>query len=135
MGGNSHERVTKNQTLFEVYATDSLEESSEWMYESILENAIRYLNRNLYEAEKMTLREYYYEMYSFNLREIDKEQDIHLLAWQINQAQATKKKGNKTVPYFNNFNDFFNYEKRINGLKPKTKTESALSGLLKKANS
>lgn len=65
----------------------------------------------LREAENTTLREYSYEMYAHNLRELNRMKDSNYLAWQIQQATATKEKGKKTVPYFKDFKSFFDYEK------------------------
>ena len=134
MGGNSRKDKRK-LTLFEQYVTTKKEDSSEFLYESILENSMRYLNRTLHEAEKITLREYSYEMFAYNLRDIDKEKDIHLLAWQINQAQATKQKGKKTEAYFKTFKDFYDYEKRIKGLSGNEEKLDSFSKLMSKANS
>ena len=128
-------KIKRKSNLSEQYTVDKEEESSEKLYESILDNSIRHLNRTLYEAEKITLREYSYEMFAFNLKSVDKDRDIHLLAWQINQAQATKQKGKKTESYFKQFTDFFDYEKRINGLTKRETKEETLSKLMSKANS
>lgn len=65
----------------------------------------------LREAENTTLREYSYEIYAYNLRELGKMKHLNLLAWQNQQATATKEKGKKTVPYFPDFKSFFDYEK------------------------
>ena len=116
--------------------------TSEEAYENILMNAMRFLGKSLYESEIMTLREYTYEMEAYQLRQVDEEYRINLLAWQINQAQATKTKGSgknqKTLPYYENFKKFFDYEKRINevnGTVEKTVTDNTLSRLMGKANS
>ena len=66
---------------------------------------------SLYEAEQMTLREYTYEMYAWNLREIDALNKIDMQAWQIVQAGAEKKQGKKIVPAFKHFKDFTNTDK------------------------
>jgi hypothetical protein len=115
---------------------------SEEAYEEILMNAMRFLGKKLHEAEIMTLREYTYEMEAYQLRQVDEEYRINLLAWQINQAQATKTKGSgknqKTLPHYENFKKFFDYEKRINevnGTVEKTVTDNTLSRLMGKANS
>ena len=59
-------------------------------------------------------------------------------AWLNQQVQATKQKGKKSVPIFSKFDDFFNYEERINLVvkpKPKEKERSKVELLLLKANS
>lgn len=136
MGGDSrNDSGIEDKSLFERFKAEKKEDSSEFVYERMLENAMRYLNKSLYEAEKMTLREYSYEMHAHGLKEVDKERNIHLLAWQINQAQATKQKGKKTEAYFKDFREFFDYEKRIKALTGGHKENNSLAKLLSKANS
>lgn len=56
-------------------------------------------------------------MKAFNLKRVDQEYDMHLLAWLAHQVTATKTKGTgksqKQVPVFERFEDFFDYKKRI----------------------
>lgn len=80
----------------------------------------------LREAENITLREYSYEMYAHNLRELNKMKDLNYLAWQVQQATATKEKGKKTVPYFKDFKSFFDYEKARAELKGQVAIEQGL---------
>lgn len=86
----------------------------------------------------MTIREYELRIKAYHLRRLDKEYEIHLQAWTTNQVKAQKKKGSKsTEPYFKNFDDFFDYEKRekeILGIST-SKVSKKASDLLKKANS
>lgn len=66
-----------------------------------------------------------------SLKQVDSEYEIHLQAWVSHQVKAEKKQGKKTVPIYKKFNQFFNYEERIDGiLKPKKK-EKKLSNLEK----
>lgn len=106
-------------------------------YDGLIVDAMRYLGKTLQEAEEMTLREYSYGMHAYNLQMVDKQYELHLLAWQIKQAGAVKEKGKKTVPYFKNFNAFFNYEEQLNSVtgKAKQKTDNKMQELLRKANS
>lgn len=101
------------------------------------------LNYSLLEAENMTLKEYSYEMYAWNLREIGAQRKIDLLAWQIQQATAEKKQGKKIVPYFKSFEDFTQSAKMENDFKrdygldkisQMTTKEKDLISLLKEAN-
>lgn len=64
------------------------------------------------EVEDMTLREYLFRMKAHSLSRVDKERDMHLQAWLNVQASSTESKGNKTVPKFKTFKEFFDYEKR-----------------------
>lgn len=77
-------------------------------------------------------------MKAYQLSRVDKEYELHLQAWLNQQAQATKSKGKKTVPVFRTFNDFFNYEERVNEIvkpKPREVKRSKTELLLLKANS
>ena len=63
------------------------------------------------------------------LKRVDREYEIHLQAWVSHQVKAEKKQGKKTVPVYEKFSQFFDYEKRINDvLKPK-KEEKKLTNL------
>ena len=73
-----------------------------------------------------------------SLKQVDTEYEIHLQAWVSHQVKAEKKQGKKTVPIYKKFDQFFNYEERIdNILKPKKKEKelSSLERLMLKANS
>ena len=77
-------------------------------------------------------------MKAYQLSRVDREYELYLQAWLNQQAQATKSKGKKTVSVFNTFNDFFNYEERVNEIvkpKPKEMKRSKTELLLLKANS
>lgn len=70
----------------------------------------------------MTLPEYLYRMKAHTLSRVDKEYDMHLQAWLNEQVGATKTKGKDTVPLYKSFNEFFDYEKRIEDIsKPEVK--------------
>lgn len=58
---------------------------------------------------RVTLRHYFQMMKAARLRELDNEQNIHLMAWKNREIDATKDKG-KYV--YTRFNDFFNANKR-----------------------
>ena len=64
------------------------------------------LGKTLREAENMTLRELSYEIYAYEKRYIEQVKLIDLQAWQNKQVQAEKKRGNKLIPYFDNFEQF-----------------------------
>lgn len=87
----------------------------------------------------MSFEEYLYRMKAYSLSQIDKERDIHLLAWQTVQAGATKEKGGKQVSAYKNFKAFFDYESRINEIhKPVKSTlnkqQKRMTELAKQAN-
>ena len=84
------------------------------------------------------MSEYRLRMKAYQLSRVDREYELHLQAWLNQQAQATKRKGKKTVSAFGTFNDFFNYEERVNEIvkpKPKEVKRSKTELLLLKANS
>lgn len=58
---------------------------------------------------RMTLHEYQLRMKAYQLKRLDQEFEINLLAWQINQAGAQDKNGK---PHFRRFSDFFDYQKK-----------------------
>lgn len=67
-----------------------------------------------------------------NLKQVDTEYEIHLQAWVSHQVKAEKKQGEKIVPVYEKFNQFFDYEKRINDiLKPKKEEKKKLSNIEK----
>ena len=73
-----------------------------------------------------------------SLKRVDSEYKIHLQAWVSHQVKAEKKQGKKTVPVYEKFSQFFDYEKRINDvLKPKKKEKKLtnLERLMLQANS
>ena len=81
-------------------------------------NCFRYLGfTSLYDIQILTLYEYEARMYAYRLKQIDKQQDMHLQAWLNHQVTATKESGKKIVPVFKKFEDFFNYEKQIEEVK------------------
>lgn len=73
-----------------------------------------------------------------SLKQVDTEYEIHLQAWVSHQVKAEKKQGKKTVPVYEKFSQFFDYEKRINDvLKPKNEEKklTKLERLMLQANS
>ncbi|MGJ0706424.1 hypothetical protein [Enterococcus avium] len=58
---------------------------------------------------RVTLRHYFQMMKAARLRELDNEQNIHLMAWKNREIEATKDKG-KYV--YTRFDDFFKADKR-----------------------
>ncbi len=94
---------------------------------------------NMQQAEETTLREYSFLMYAHALKQVDKEFEINLLAWQVEQAGATKKVGKDIKPYYKTFKDFFDYEKRVKEVtgiqKEANAKQSKLNELILRANS
>ena len=62
-----------------------------------------------------------------SLQQIDEEYVIHLAAWKNQEVQATKKRGKKSVPVYERFNQFFDYQKRIDEVSKPIKKEKELS--------
>ena len=62
------------------------------------------------EIKRTTIADYEVMVEAYQLAQIDREFEIHMLAWQSVQAGASDKKGK---PIYSSFKKFFNYEKRI----------------------
>lgn len=91
---------------------------------------------DLIDVARMTPDEYQLRMRAYNLAQLDDEYRLHKLAWQINQAQATNKKG---LPIYRRFTDFFDYKKmeqKILGTRPQDKVlkDKNLNDMLLKSN-
>ena len=65
------------------------------------------------EINSMTLYEYNMRMKAFQLRQVDRELEIHQQAWANWNVKATKTQGKKRVPVFKFFKEFFDYDSRI----------------------
>ncbi|HIB1875465.1 TPA: hypothetical protein ACWWCX_002778 [Enterococcus faecium] len=88
------------------------------------------------EVERMTIAEYELRQKAFNLKRIDTEYYIHLLAWKNNEVQARKKEGKKEVPVYKTFKSFFDYEKKVQQhISVENDKDKTFSKLLRKANS
>lgn len=94
--------------------------------------------KNIRDIERMTLYEYEIRKTACQIDTLNRRREIHEQAWANQNAQATKKQGNKEVPYFKNFRDFFDYEKEYNqimGIENQSPIkDKKIGALLKKAN-
>lgn len=88
------------------------------------------------EIYRMTLYEYDMRMQAMRLRQVDREYDLHLLAWESWNVQAMKPQGkNKRVPVFKTFKQFFDYDKRlkeISGTKQGNNKKSRIAMAMKR---
>ena len=96
--------------------------------------------RSYDEVGRLYLSEYHLLMKAYALKRLDEEHTIHRQAWINQQAKATKQQGKKTVPYYRNFKQFFDYDKLEQDItQPKKKEtkakENRLANLLVQANS
>ncbi|WP_079708624.1 hypothetical protein [Paraliobacillus ryukyuensis] len=64
-------------------------------------------------------------MKAYRLSRVDRDYEAHLQAWLNHQVKATKEQGNKQIPIFKKFNDFFDYEKRVKEIEKPTKKLTA----------
>lgn len=64
----------------------------------------------------MILPEYYYRMKAHHLTCVDKEHDFHLQAWLGQQVGATKEQGDKNIPVYKTFEQFFDYKKAVEAI-------------------
>lgn len=62
--------------------------------------------------ERMTPEEFEIRMEAFRLQQVDQEFALHRMAWLNREITAQKKAGkNKTKPYFDRFEKFFDYQR------------------------
>ena len=100
-------------------------------YKEIALNCFRYLGmKSLEEVNKLTIPEYNLLMKSVELRRVDEEYRLHLQAFLNFKAKAKKKAGkDKLRPVYANFKKFFDYEKEVNRVLGKNKTDSRFIGI------
>lgn len=76
------------------------------------------------------MHEYELLIKAANLRRIDEEYNIHLLAFKTFQVKAMKKSGKKRKPVYDRFSKFYDYKRRINEvLKVETKDNTRMARL------
>lgn len=86
---------------------------------------------NLDEIDRMTYRAFRLRMKAYELRRLDEEYRIALLAWQIREIEAKKKNGKNKYRYtYDSFRKFFDYdvqERRIMGYVNSSESEKTLT--------
>jgi len=113
--------------------SDEIDLSSAEQYEQIILDAMRYLNLSLNEAEKLTLRDFSYQMHVTAIKKVDAEHDMALSAWYNGIVRGKDKHGK---PTYKEFKQLFDYDKRIKELtkKPNKIQDTTLKTLLLQAN-
>ena len=87
------------------------------LYKECAINAFRYFGVNSFDDfNRMTMREYNILTEAYALKYVDKERDLHELAYLTFAATATKKSGK---PVYKTFKKFFYYEKELDRVKRK----------------
>ena len=87
------------------------------LYKECAVNAFRYFGINSFtEFNQMTMREYNILSEAYALKFVDRERDLHELAYLAFSATATKKSGK---PVYKTFKKFYDYEKEIDRVKRK----------------
>ena len=82
-------------------------------YDMIVLKSLRYLDMHDFtEINRMTMYEFCVRMQAARLRQVDREYELHLLAWGCWDVQSMKKQGKKRVPVYQTFRQFFDYEAR-----------------------
>ena len=77
-------------------------------YEDVVVRLVRYANITDFSViDHMTIVQYSLIMDGVNLRRIDELEKLHLLAYKNQLVKNTKKVGDKVVPEFKTFEDFF----------------------------
>ena len=69
---------------------------------------------SILEVKNTTIADYEVLTEAYQLRKLDEELNIHLLAWQTVQAGASDKRGK---PVYSKFSKFFDYEQRQKEIK------------------
>ncbi len=86
------------------------------------------------EIDSMTLYEYELRMKAHRLMEVDEEYKLHRLAWANYNVQATERKGkDKIVPVYKTFQQFYDYEKRIDSVLAGSRNRQQEARLIKTA--
>lgn len=81
-------------------------------HDEIVLNVIRYLDITDFETiGRLTVWEYSMLMEGKRLQRIDDLENLHLLAYKTQVAKNTKKQGDKLVPAYPSFYDF--YDKKL----------------------
>lgn len=72
----------------------------------------------------MSLREYNMLMRAVNLREVDRDYDLHRSAWLNVQAGAMKQQGKRRqVPVYKTFKSFYDYEAQLRKARGETNSQ------------
>lgn len=95
-------------------------------YKEVAFNCFKYLGfRSFEEVDQLTVAEYNLLMDAVFEKLIDRQEEIHSLAWLTAvKASAKKQVGKKKKIVYIRFRDFFNRQKVENRIKNKTKTLS-----------
>lgn len=66
-------------------------------------------------------------MHAYRLRQVDKQQSMHLQAWLNHQVTSTKEQGKKQIPVYKDFKEFFDYEKLMKEIESDSGNQHKLS--------
>lgn len=98
-------------------------------YTGIATDCIRHFGLTFEEIDRLTIPEYQLMCKAYELKTVDKANDIYQQAWLTVSAGATRKDGR---PVYKKFKDFFNYEAELQKVgKPKPNKFSNLSKHMK----
>lgn len=94
-------------------------------------NCFRYFGfQSLEQVNKLTIPEYELLMEALELRQVDQEYWTHWQAFLNYAVKAEKRVGkNKTRPVYQKFSKFFDYERQIDRVKNKKKSQDRFSGI------
>ncbi len=94
-----------------------MQKSSEETYHEILLNAFAYLGfSDIWKIERMTLVEYELRMEAYQLKQVDRQNEIAQQAWLNQQVQATTGSKNPK-PKYQTFDDFFDKKAAIDNVR------------------
>lgn len=100
-------------------------------------NCFIYLGlKSFTEVDKLYWKEYLLLMKAAAIKELNKERDIHLLAYLPEIAGQRKRQGKTSVPVYKNFKEFYDYEGRRKELlnEQPTKKEQKIRNIMIQAN-
>ncbi len=78
-------------------------------------------------------KEYLLLMKTSALKELNRERDIHLLAYLTEIAKQRKKQGKNLVPVYKTFEDFYDYKqkrKQLLGTEPTEREQKVISAIV-----
>lgn len=89
-------------------------------------NCVRYLGyTSVEQVDRLTVPDYELLMEGVRLREVDRDYRCHLQAWLNQRAKAAKKSGkNKYEPVYQDFSEFYDYQKEQEKAQKKPETHS-----------
>ncbi len=84
------------------------------------------------DIKVLTIYEYEARMYAYRLQQVDEAQNMHQQAWLNHQVTMTKEQGDKQIPAFKSYKDFFDYQKELKEVEREFTGTQKISGKMRK---